>query len=112
MQVAQDPPPRLEYGRPVRPPFPLGLRILLLGPICGVLVAAARTITAAGWWFYFEEPTFYFHNRQEIRLSLAVDAVIGSQIGAVVAGLLLVFERFSGRRIRAVCTWPCRRRLR
>ncbi|MFN4944336.1 MAG: hypothetical protein ACK40T_10085 [Akkermansiaceae bacterium] len=80
------------------------MRFIFLGPFTGAFLGLTQVAVAVVIWVLHDRPDFYFRGAQGVVLSFFIFTVGGGMAGCVYGGVLLLFERFSRRRIRPLIT--------
>jgi|688.fasta_scaffold96405_1 hypothetical protein len=80
------------------------MRFIFLGPLTGAFLGLTQVAVAVVIWVLHHTPDFYFRGAQGVVLSFFIFTVGGGMAGCVYGGVLLLFERFSRRRIRPLMT--------
>lgn len=76
------------------------LRFIFLGPFTGAFVGLIQVAVAVIIWLLHDTPDFYFRGAQGVVVTSFMFTVGGGLAGCISGGVLLLFERFSRRRIR------------
>jgi len=80
------------------------LRFMFIGPFTGAFVGLMQVAVAVVIWVLQGTPDFYFRGAQGVVLSSFMFTVCGGLTGCIYGGVLLLFERFTRRRIRPLIT--------
>jgi magnesium-transporting ATPase (P-type) len=80
------------------------MRFIFLGPFTGAFVGLIQVAVAVVIWVLHGLPDFYFRGAQGVVVTSFMFTVCGGLTGCIYGGVLLLFERFTRRRIRPLIT--------
>lgn len=92
----------LDYAQRPRSRTRASLRLILLGPVCGALVALCHSFAFVAWSLHFDQSGSYCGGGSCAQIVAATDLVLGGVSGTAFVALLRFFELFFGRRVLSV----------